>query len=169
MKCWISRSVLLGSLVLGGSVTAMPQAAVAEPLAAEPVASKTTNAIALAQAEEWFEQGQVSYEAGEFETALNQYSEAIALNATHVKAYASRASVLGILEDYEGAIADYTTAIGLEPDFAVAYGGRGYAQALKGDLTAASEDLWEAAQLFKGQEDMDNYLKILALLGQLAP
>lgn len=115
-----------------------------------------------------FLDGQSEHEQGAYNAALSIYDEVLRLDPIHIKAYASRAGVLGALEDYEGAIADYTAAINLNPSLAGAYGGRGFAYYLKGNQIKAAKDLAKAADLFKQAGDMESYFGTIKLLKELS-
>jgi len=126
-------------------------------------------ASSLERADTLYQQGRLQHSKGNLEDAIALYTESLALNPELVEAYSARAGALGSLEDYDGAIADYSTAIALDDELAAAYGGRGWAQYLNGDLDAGVEDLWQAAQLFRAQNQTEQYFKTLAIIKVLAP
>ena len=123
----------------------------------------------LEQAELLYRQGLSQHAKGNFEAAINLYTESLDLNPASVETYSARAGALGNLEEYDAAILDYSAAIALDEDLAAAYGGRGWALYLKGELDAGVDDLWIAAQLFQEQNQTEQYFKTLAIIEQLAP
>ena len=84
---------------------------------------------------------------GDFNGALADYTQAIALNPKNVSAYLGRATVRSLEGNYKEAIADDTKAIALDPKNAVAYGNRGNARTSKGDLSGALSDYTQAVTL----------------------
>lgn len=154
-------AVTLSSLFVIGTVSLLPTTAAAITL---PLASSH-----LAQAETLYRQGRLQHAKGNLEAAIALYSESLDLNAESVEVYSARAGALGSLEEYDAAIEDYSSAIALDEDLAAAYGGRGWAFYLKGDLDAGVEDLWTAAELFREQNQTEQYFKTLAIIEELAP
>lgn len=153
------RPVLLGAIALALAFPTVPA-----------VASADTAAVARQdQAETLLHQGLLLAAKGRLEEAVDQYSEALALNPEMLEAYAARGGALGALEDYEGAIADYTAVIELDPEAAAAYGGRGLARYRSGETDAGVDDLWHAAQLFASQDNMNDYHRMLSIIRRLDP
>lgn len=76
----------------------------------------------------------------DFQSAIEQYSEAIALNPGHVRAYTNRGVAKDALERFEDAIADFDEAIRIDPQNDKAYFGRGSAKAELGQYSEAIED-----------------------------
>ncbi len=108
------------------------------------------------------------YSKGNVKAAIEQYSVAIKLDPAFVNAYVARGGALGVLENYPAAIDDYTAAINLAPDLAGAYGGRGLARFRNGDDEGV-RDLWQAAQLYQEQEQMNHYFRTLSIIQRLDP
>lgn len=156
------RSALVFFLV--GAAIALPATAQAQSTA--PIGRSLSG---QERAGQFFRQGQLSYEKGHYEAAIDRYSEAIDLNPDYIAAYAARGRVLGIMEDYAGAIADYTSVIDLDPELAAAYGGRGLARVRNGEMQAGIEDLWQAAQLFDNQGQRSSYFRTIQIISRLAP
>lgn len=76
----------------------------------------------------------------DFQSAIEQYSEAIALNPEHVRAYTNRGIAKDALESFEDAIADFEEAIRIDPQNDKAYFGRGSAKAELGQYSEAILD-----------------------------
>jgi tetratricopeptide (TPR) repeat protein len=96
-------------------------------------------------------------EAGEFDPAIADYSQALALrpgDATTIRnlrvAHVRRGEVSFASGAYDAAIADFTLAVELEPDHHLAYQRRGELHAERGMLDLAVEDLERAAELSPG-------------------
>lgn len=153
----------LGLILLGAAI-ALPV-----PTHAQPAAPIGRALSGQERAGQFFRQGQLNYEKGHYEAAIDRYSEAIGLYPDYIAAYAARGRVLGIVEDYEGAIADYTSAIELDPELAAAYGGRGLARFRNGEVEAGIDDLWQASQLFDAQGERGHYLRTIEIISRLAP
>jgi len=75
---------------------------------------------------------------GDLEEALRRKPEALY--------YVKRATLRGMDGNLDGAISDYTEALRLRPDFGEALMNRGMAQAQKGNLAAARQDLERALE-----------------------
>ena len=141
------------------------------PLAATGSAAANNSAAIAAsqdQAQQHFQQGQLQYSKGNVKAAIEQYSAAIKLDPEFINAYVARGGALGVLENYAAAVEDYTAAIDLDPDLAGAYGGRGLARFRNGDSEGV-QDLWQAAQLYREQEQMNDYFRTLSVIQRLDP
>jgi len=150
--------------ILSGVVCFTPLAAasVASVPSLEPIAAVSD------RAQEHFRQGQRHHSKGNLKAAIEQYSAAIKLNPEFVNAYVARGGTFGALEDYSAAIEDYSSAIALSPELAGAYGGRGLARFRNGDQEGV-QDLWQAAQLYREQDKMNDYFRTLAIIQRLDP
>ena len=117
-------------------------------------------------AQDYLQQGINHSEQGEYFKAIEDYSEAIALESRNALTYYNRGVALTHLQAYEAAIADYTQALNLKSDFVAAYKNRGLARIqAKGQLQEAIADYDRAIQLDGG--DAGAYLgKGLALAVQ---
>jgi len=121
-----------------------------------------------ALAEDLFQQGQAAFRSGEPDSAIALYTEAIGADPSYIAAYVGRGGVYAVLQDYEAAIADFDQAIELDPELASAYGSRGVARYRNGD-SEGIKDLWQAAQLFRQQDRMEDYFKTLIIIRRLDP
>ncbi len=99
------------------------------------------------QAPELFKRGYAYYQKGEFDKALNDYSEAIRLDPTQARTYNNRGLAYQAKGDLDQAIADFSEALRLEPSLGVSYLNRGRAYAGKNDLDRAIADYSEAIRL----------------------
>lgn len=94
---------------------------------------------------------------GEFEDAINFYTEAILLTPSALM-FAKRGQAFIKLNKPNAAIRDCDRALKLNPDNATAYKFRGRAYRLLGDWTAAAKDLRQACKL-DFDEQADEWLK----------
>ena len=84
---------------------------------------------------------------GEHDRAIQDYNQAIRINAKFAAAYNNRGIAYDRKGDYDRAIADYTQSIVLGAGDAAAYNGRGNAYFNKGDYDRALADFSEAIKL----------------------
>lgn len=94
-----------------------------------------------------FIMGERCFKAGNYEGALAEYSNAIALKPDFAEARFSRGRIYHNRDDLDRAIADYTAVIRARDDFAAAYNYRGCAYAQRGDQARAIEDYTRAIGL----------------------
>lgn len=101
--------------------------------------------------------GASAFSNGEFEDAINFYTEAILLSPSPLF-YAKRGQAFLKLNKPNAAIRDCDRALKLNPDNASAYKFRGRAYRLLGDWEAAAKDLRQACKL-DFDEQTDEWLK----------
>jgi suppressor of tumorigenicity protein 13 len=99
-----------------------------------------------------------SYSNGEFEDAINFYTQAILLNPISALFFAKRAQSFLKLKKPNAAIRDCNHAIKLNPDNASAYKFRGRAHRLLGNWEDAAKDLRQACKL-DYDDEADEWLK----------
>ena len=92
-------------------------------------------------------QGNNAYGKGDFQQAIRNYTEAIALNPNNAGLYGLRGLAYNGLKDHSSAIRDYTQAIALNPNDAWAYGNRGLAYQDIKDYSSAIRDYTQAIAL----------------------
>ncbi len=121
------------------SAKAPPAAGVPSPLpASDPAADGVRRILRRARAH---------LVAGDYDSAIADYTQAIRLDPTDASAYYGRGLAYFFTGDYDSAIADYTEAIRLDPKNAMAYYDRGLAYRLKGQRAAAERDYAQAKRL----------------------
>ncbi len=82
------------------------------------------------------EEGNRFYYNGDYDNAINAYTQAIAINPNLAEAYLYRGDVYNLLKnEYDKAIEDYNRAITINPENAEAYKNRGWAYDFKGGVT----------------------------------
>lgn len=95
----------------------------------------------------YYNRGLANDTAGDAERAIEDYSEALALDPGHAGAYNNRGTLKGDKGDFDGAIDDYTQAMAYAPDDPLAYYNRGITFGEKGDDDAAIADYSQAITL----------------------
>src|ERR1019366_6173522 len=88
--------------------------------------------------------GNDAFNKGDFDGAISDFDQAIALNPRYSEAYYCRGIAKEGKSDLDGAIADYSQAVALNPRYAWAYFNRGSAKLEKGDLDGAIADYTQA-------------------------
>jgi tetratricopeptide (TPR) repeat protein len=99
------------------------------------------------EADAAFSSAKDEYTHGDFDSVVDDCSEAITGNSSFVEAYALRGAAKTGKDDYDGAIADCTQAISLDAKYALAYAYRGDAESEKLDFAAALADCNQAIAL----------------------
>lgn len=92
-------------------------------------------------------QAQISLEAEDYETAVQDFSRAIELYAETARGYHGRAIARLQLGDYDGAIVDFSRALDFEPEDVRTYTNRGKAYEAIGDRESALQDYNRAITL----------------------
>jgi tetratricopeptide (TPR) repeat protein len=129
----------------------------------------------------YYNRGNAYFGEGEYDRAIADYAQAIALDPKFKVAYFNRGDTYRLKGDYDRAIADFTHAIALDPKYAHAYRTRGIAYQAKKDYDRAIADYTQAIALdpkyayayidcgiayqAKGDNDraIANYVKAIAL------
>jgi tetratricopeptide (TPR) repeat protein len=104
-------------------------------------------------AEAWFEQGYKQGEAGLYDDAIKNYTEAIQRQPEYPRAFYNRGVNRAKKGDFAGAILDYTEAIRLLPNYPEAYYNRGTSYNELGEHDKAIKDLTQAIQQKPGFAD----------------
>jgi Flp pilus assembly protein TadD len=91
-----------------------------------------------------------------YESAIENYTEAITQEGRNAEAYDKRGNVYRKTGDYDKAIQDFTKAIDLNPKLADAYNNRGLAYDNKGDCDKAIQDFTKAIDLNPKSADAYN-------------
>jgi tetratricopeptide (TPR) repeat protein len=102
-------------------------------------------------AEECFNRGTRKLHKGECDAAIDDFSEAIALNDRYAKAYYNRGLAHFNRGQLDAAIDDYDIAIQLETRYAEAHFNRASARVAKGDRKGAAADYERFLELGGGQ------------------
>ena len=99
------------------------------------------------QAIKFFEKGDVHLKVGEFDQAIEAYTQAIALNPKFAEAFRNRGTSYAKKGEFDRAIQDLDQAIDLDPGFAGAFNNRGLAYYNKGEFDRAIQDFNQAIAL----------------------
>ncbi|MBD2672705.1 tetratricopeptide repeat protein [Aphanizomenon flos-aquae FACHB-1416] len=92
----------------------------------------------------YYNRGNVRYELGDKQGAIEDFNQAIKINPNLAQAYYNRGGVRKKLEDKQGAIEDYNQAIKINPNFTEVYNNRGVVRYDLGDKQGAIEDYNQA-------------------------
>lgn len=90
-----------------------------------------------------------------YDSAMAEYSTAIAIDSTYVSALTDRGELRDMEKDYDGAIRDYTRAIAINPSFADAYSKRAMTYRTLGRYREALADYTAAVKLGTGSYEYD--------------
>lgn len=101
--------------------------------------------------------GIAKYRLGDKEGAISDYNQAIRLKPDYTDAYYNRGILKLQLEDKQGAIFDLSEVIRLKPYNPRAYMSRGLAKYELEDYQGSRIDFQKAAEIFKQQDDVENY------------
>ncbi|MDR0313610.1 MAG: tetratricopeptide repeat protein [Treponema sp.] len=97
-----------------------------------------------------YAQGYARYLDGDYQTAINEFTEAISLKSNLFAAYNDRGLAYANSGNQDLAIADFSEAININPNFALAYNNRGNAYLKKGNYDKAIQDYTKAIELYPG-------------------
>ncbi|MEC4813028.1 MAG: tetratricopeptide repeat protein [Scytonema sp. PMC 1069.18] len=97
---------------------------------------------------------------GDYEGAIEDYTQAIKLNRKDADAYYHRGNYRYDLGDYIGAIADYNQAIRLNPNDADAYYNRGISHYNQGDKQATLQDFEKSADIYRKEGKLDDHKNV---------
>ncbi len=111
------------------------------------VEAKITDEERLFEAKQWFAIGYQHTLNKEHDSAIEAYTNAIALDPNFVQAYNNRGSAYINKGQYDRAIEDYSKAIALDPNYAEAYNNRGLTYALSGNMGRAISDFQKACDM----------------------
>ncbi|MDB9419069.1 tetratricopeptide repeat-containing serine protease family protein [Microcystis aeruginosa CS-563/04] len=125
-------------------------------------------AINLAPRAAWYgNRGNIYINQQKYELALADYNKAILLNPNLAGAYNNRGNLYFAQQKYKLALADYEEAIKINSNFAEAYANRGLLYAELKQTEKAKIDLQQAAILFRQQNNMAAYEKVMQILREL--
>ncbi|MEE9199653.1 MAG: tetratricopeptide repeat protein [Dehalococcoidia bacterium] len=96
---------------------------------------------------------------GEYELAIQDFTEAIQLNPKLVRAYYNRGITLNRMQRYRDAIKDFTIAIVLDPDYSPAYANRALSYTLIGKDAEAGADIERAVELGKDRQVLEERIE----------
>ena len=132
-----------------GGVNLDSSVATSSPPPPPPTTTTTTTTTTTPRltAKEFFNRAFGKYKQGDYQGAIEDYTQAIRLDPNYAIAYNNRGIARRKLGDLQEAITDYNQAIRLDPNFAGAYYGRGLARYNLGDLQEAIADYNQAIRL----------------------
>ena len=108
--------------------------------------------------------GWAKYQLGNKQEARVDYDLAIIINPKYALAYINRGLAKSDLGDKQGEIIDYDRAIVIDSKYALAYKNRGWAKYELGNKQEAIVDWTRAAELYRQQNNMNSYQKLIDLI-----
>ena len=99
--------------------------------------------------------GNARSDLGDFEGAIEDYTQAIQINPNYTDVYYNRGNAHYELGDLESAIEDYTQAIKINYNYADAYYNRANVRAELEDKQRAIEDFQKAADIYRKQGQLE--------------
>ena len=117
------------------------------------IAEKERNTLS---ANSYVKEGIKKGKYGNYQEAVNAFSQAILIDEFHSIAYYNRGFAKFNLNDYEGAISDYDKAIEINPHYGIAYFNRGVSRYHLGDFEGAVSDYTQSIVI--NVDDADGYL-----------
>lgn len=109
-------------------------------LAITILALTSLNVLFAQTAVDYYNQGTIYLNQGDYDRAITAFTQAIRLNPNYAEAYNNRGLAYNYKNDYDRAIADYTQSIRLNPNNWQSYSGRGYAYSRTGDYDRTIAD-----------------------------
>ncbi len=124
------------------------------------------DAPSLQTAIEYYEQGKKLSGEGDYDAAIEQFTQAITLNPEYAVAYNNRGWAYYEKGEYDRAIQDYDQAIALDENYKDAYYFRGFIYKLKGERDKAIADFRKYLELEDDpywRQQAENYLRELGV------
>lgn len=115
----------------------------------------------------YYNRGNISQALQKYPEAIVDFDQAIALDPEFADAYNNRGTSYAQSKQYPQAIADYDKTLTLNPEHAIAYHGRGLVNAITGNIPQAKQDLQTAARLFRQQNNLAKYERVIQFLQKL--
>jgi tetratricopeptide (TPR) repeat protein len=134
---WVARLGILGSLAGGLLPGVMP--VVAQP--------QSRVLVSQANARAYYQRGIAALNAGDWQGAIANLSQAIRLDPRIDNAYVYRGAAKYSTGDYQGAITDINQALAINPRSELAYVSRGMARRAMGDYQGAVADYNQALSI----------------------
>ena len=112
-----------------------------------PASTEEPDPERIRRSDRYIDHASQMQKVGDYEGALQGYSEAIRINPKNTRAYVSRGRAKAERENYDGAIIDYSEALEIDPEYDPAYYERSRSRASKEDWEGALSDISEAIEL----------------------
>ena len=124
--------------------------AIAAALSIITLGCQLNNESEIPLATQYFNQGTDNYEQGNYQGAINDFTNVLKIVPNDAESYYARGLSKDNLGDYRGAIADFTKAIENNPQERYAYLNRGVAKAKLKDYQGAVADHTKAIEIYPG-------------------
>jgi len=95
----------------------------------------------------YYKRGVANHDKSNYYKAISEFSKAIQIDPSYVKAYYNRGDVYTNLGRYDEAVSDFTKALQIEPKYAMAYYNRGITYFLKKEYNNAWRDINKAIEI----------------------
>ena len=110
-------------------------------------------------AEEYVFRGIDFADLGDFEAAIQDFTEALRLDSNFTRAYYNRGITYNKIGRYQDAIEDFGAAIDLNPNYGAAYANRAFAYTLLGLDAEAQADVDRAVELGENRESLEQSIR----------
>ncbi len=155
LAAWLSVASIAGWYPFGGTATREQAKPAAETSRGLPKQEAVNPALKLTPTE-WVDRGNEATKTGDFDLAIDSYSNAIRGGQRTVSVYNNRAFAFWSKGETNRAIADYDEALRVDPENIVALANRAVAYNFRGDYDLAIKDLDRALKLEPKNADVWN-------------
>jgi tetratricopeptide (TPR) repeat protein/S1-C subfamily serine protease len=114
--------------------------------------------------EAYYNRGNAKLALGNKQSAIVDFDSAISLSPNFILSYINRGIAKSMLGDKQAAIADFSLVISINPQSGDAYYNRGLTKLKYENKQAATIDLRKAAELFRQQERIEDYQRVMSLI-----
>lgn len=136
----IFRLLMIASVIVMGMVAL-------SACGAPPATTDTPAEEMMGDADAVFQRGIEHYQQGDFDQAIEAFSDAILLHPDDPDLYVNRGSAYASKRNFDAAIDDYDKAIAFNPEYAEAYAGRGAVYYFQEKIDLAIADYDRAIEL----------------------
>jgi tetratricopeptide (TPR) repeat protein len=114
---------------------------------APPASGSSISPVLSPILDTYLEQGSALSQKGDWQGAIDQFSQVLAINPKSSEAYEGRGAARQAKGDLDGAVADYNQALTLDPKMATVYSERGSVKSTRNDWDGAIADFTQAINL----------------------
>lgn len=113
----------------------------------------------MSQAQQLKEQGNKAFQTGQFELAVELFTQAIALSPSEHVFYSNRSGAYASLKNYEKALEDATQCVTLKPDWPKGYQRKGLAEFYLSNFEESEKTYQAGLQLDPNNQLLQDGLK----------